>query len=281
MAQNISHKKRIAHAMALLTLVGVASSCAFVMTAVASGIVPSDVITLANSARIKSGLNPLHENTKLAQAAQAKADDMIKNDYFSHTSPKGVEPWYWIKQAGYQYKAAGENLAINYTDATNQHNAWMKSETHRANIMNTRYQDIGVAVVKGKINGKESIVTVEYFGTQLFAVADQAVPVPPVAVPDPVSIKGVEIETVAMPTPQAVKPLPVVTTPVTVSLELWLERIAFVWLLLSTVLVPLVFLSQTLRHLWVKQHRISLASEQGTVDIPVIAPIHIDGIRAH
>lgn len=281
MAQTISHKKRIAHAMALLSIVGIASSCAFVMTAVASGIVPSDVITLANSARIKSGLNPLQENAKLAQAAQAKADDMFKNDYFAHTSPEGVEPWYWIKQAGYHYRVAGENLAINYTDATNQHNAWMKSETHRANIMNTRYQDIGVAVAKGKINGKESIVTVEYFGTQLFAVADQAVPVPPVAVPDPVSIKGAETETVAMPTPQIAKPLPVVTTPATVSLELWLESIAFVWLLLSTVLVPLVFLSQTLRHLWVKQHHISSASEQGTVDIPVIAPIHIDGIRAH
>jgi uncharacterized protein YkwD len=92
MAQTISHKKRIAHAMALLTLVGIASSCAFVMTAVASGIVPSDVITLANSARIKSGLNPLQENAKLAQAAQAKADDMIKNDYFSHTSPRASNP---------------------------------------------------------------------------------------------------------------------------------------------------------------------------------------------
>lgn len=281
MAQNISQKKRIAHAMVLLFIVGVASSCAFVMTAVASGIVPSEVITLANSARIKSGLNPLHENTKLAQAAQAKADDMIKNDYFSHTSPKGVEPWYWIKQAGYQYRAAGENLAINYTDATNQHNAWMKSETHRANIMNTRYQDIGVAVAKGKINGKESLVTVEYFGTPLYAVADQLSLVPPVVVSDPVSIKGAE--TVATPTLdlEVPTPLPVVTTPMTASLEVWLERMAFVWLLFSTVLVPLIFLSQTLRHLWVKQHRLSSASEQGTVDIPVIAPIHIDGIRAH
>lgn len=177
-----------------LGIIGVASSCTFVFTAFAAGMAPADVITLANNSRAKATLTPLSENAKLREAAKSKADDMIKNDYFAHTSPKGVEPWYWIKQAGYQYKAAGENLAINYTDAREQHEAWMKSETHRANIMSTRYQDIGVAVVKGKIDGKESVVTVEFFGTPLVGVADQVAPAPPIAAPAPVEIKGAETE---------------------------------------------------------------------------------------
>lgn len=187
------HKKHPVATFVALGIIGVLSSCTFVFTALAAGMVPADVIALANGSRTKASLAPLSANAQLTEAAKSKANDMIKNDYFAHTSPKGVEPWYWIKQAGYQYKAAGENLAINYTDAKEQHEAWMKSETHRANILNTRYQEIGVAVVKGKIDGKESIVTVEMFGAPLVAVADQLAPVPPVVVPAP-EIKGVETE---------------------------------------------------------------------------------------
>ena len=194
MTQIKNNTKRIVHSMILLSVVGIASSFAFVMVAVASGIAPDDVIALANGARSKAGLSVLTENAKLSEAARNKANDMIKNDYFAHTSPKGVEPWYWMKQEGYQYQAAGENLAINYTDAKEQHNAWMKSATHRANIMNARYREIGVAVVKGKIDGKESIVTVEFFGAPLYAAIDRTATVPPVAVPAPAEIRGVETQ---------------------------------------------------------------------------------------
>lgn len=155
------HKK--SHGMVPLVLVGVVASYVFAFNVVAAGMTPTEVIHLANSARAKADLPALRENSLLAEAAKNKANDMIKNDYFAHTSPKGVEPWVWIKDTGYQYKAAGENLAINYTDATDQHEAWMKSETHRANILSNRYQEIGVAVTKGKIDGKESILTVEFF----------------------------------------------------------------------------------------------------------------------
>lgn len=194
MAKTNKNKRHPVATFIALGIIGVLSSCTFVLTALASGIVPSEVIALANSARTKASLAPFSANAQLTEAAQSKANDMIKNDYFAHTSPSGVEPWHWIKQAGYQYKAAGENLAINYTDTREQHEAWMKSETHRANILSTRYQEIGVAVVKGKIDGKESIVTVEMFGTPLVAVADQLTPAPPVIVPAPVEIKGVEME---------------------------------------------------------------------------------------
>ena len=158
----------------VLFFVGVFSSLVFVFQgARAAGIISSDVIALANETRMSAGLHTLTPNSVLAQAAEYKAEDMIAHNYFAHTSPTGIEPWYWFQKAGYQYKAAGENLAINYTDAGEQHTAWMQSETHRANILGEQYQEIGVAVVSGTIDGKESLITVEFFGTPFAHVADQ------------------------------------------------------------------------------------------------------------
>lgn len=271
MAQVQQHKKHSIATFVALGIIGVASSCTFVLTAFAAGMVPDDVIALANNSRTKAALAPLSENAKLSEAAKSKANDMIKNDYFAHTSPKGVEPWYWIKQAGYQYKAAGENLAINYTDAKEQHEAWMKSETHRANILNTRYQEIGVAVVKGKIDGKESTVTVEMFGAPLVAVADQLAPVPPVVAQAPVEVKGIETEATApllqeeliqeavstVPKQQAVIPIapirPVLSelTPDT----MWLSIAWAIVLSICAVVAPTLFVSRAYEILMQKSEK--------------------------
>ncbi|MFZ2299641.1 MAG: CAP domain-containing protein [Candidatus Moraniibacteriota bacterium] len=190
-----------------LFIAGVVFSFAFVSIALASGVALSEVITLANNARAKEGLAPLVENPKLSEAAKNKAEDMLKNDYFAHTSPDGVTPWAWIKQSGYQYKAAGENLAINFDSAKEQHGAWMKSSTHRANILNATYKEIGVAVVKGKIDGQESVVTVEFFGTPIYVAADRAAPVPPIVHKAPAEIKGEETMSAA-PLPAIVPMVP-------------------------------------------------------------------------
>jgi hypothetical protein len=132
----------------------------------------SDVIKLLNQARVANGLDTLKENSILDRAAEAKAADMLKNDYFAHTSPSGIDPWYWFKKAGYNYKFAGENLAVNYDNAEDQHKAWMNSKTHRANILNTNYLEVGVAVVKGNIEGENSLLTVELFGAPSFIPAE-------------------------------------------------------------------------------------------------------------
>lgn len=134
-------------------------------TAFASEITSQNIIELVNKSRIKEGLKALVENGKLSSAARDKADDMLKKDYFSHTSPSGVTPWYWLKKNEYNYKYAGENLAINFESAEKQHEAWMKSQTHRDNILNANYQEIGIAVFEGKVNGSKALITVEFFGT--------------------------------------------------------------------------------------------------------------------
>ena len=135
----------------------------------ASSVSAGALLRLTNDSRKQAGLQQLKQSDQLKQAAEAKAKDMFKNDYFAHTSPKGLTPWHWIKQAGYQYSFAGENLAINYESAESQHKAWMKSTTHRANILSDKYQEIGVAVVSGKIDGKEALVTVQLFASPKIA----------------------------------------------------------------------------------------------------------------
>ncbi|PJA86889.1 MAG: hypothetical protein CO141_02375 [Candidatus Moranbacteria bacterium CG_4_9_14_3_um_filter_42_9] len=133
---------------------------------IASSITDSNVIKLVNEARAKKGLEALQENPKLSAAAQAKAQDMLKNDYFAHNSPSGKTPWYWMEKSGYDYKYAGENLAMNFTSAEEEQKAWMKSASHRKNILNANYQEIGVAVAEGKIDGESTIVAVQMFGSR-------------------------------------------------------------------------------------------------------------------
>lgn len=124
-----------------------------------------NTVILTNKARVESDLGELLINPVLNKVASRKAQHMVKYHYFSHTSPEGIDPWYWFKKEGYDYKYAGENLAINYKTAEEQHVAWMKSPTHRKNILNPRYKEIGIATASGYINNKPASVTVQAFGS--------------------------------------------------------------------------------------------------------------------
>jgi len=105
---------------------------AFSLTyAIASSITAKNIIKLVNEARVNEGLKPLQENSSLSKAAAQKAEDMLKNDYFAHNSPSGKTPWFWMDKSGYDYKFAGENLAMNFTSAEEEQKAWMKSPSHK------------------------------------------------------------------------------------------------------------------------------------------------------
>ncbi|HTL39592.1 MAG TPA: CAP domain-containing protein [Methylomirabilota bacterium] len=122
----------------------------------------NDILNLANHDRSDKGLSPLSLNPVLSLAALAKAQDMINNRYFAHTSPEGVNPWYWFRALGYKYTYAGENLAAGFTDPNDLENSWMNSPDHRANILSPFYGDVGLAVVKeNNVN-----IIVELFGSK-------------------------------------------------------------------------------------------------------------------
>ena len=138
-----------------------------------STITTNRVIELTNQVRTKEGLNILKINDILNQAAAMKANDMIENGYFAHNSPSKVTPWHWFQEAGYEYTFAGENLAMNFSEAEEAMDAWMKSPTHHDNIVSKNYEDIGVAVAVGKINGQETTIVVQLFGKRYVAVAGE------------------------------------------------------------------------------------------------------------
>lgn len=133
----------------------------------ASQIPPETIISLTNSERASRGLSPLKLNAELSQAAQAKAGDMLARDYWAHISPVGTQPWYFITQSGYTYRYAAENLARDFSNPESIVSAWITSPSHRENLFNAKYQDIGVAVVDGKLGGQETTLVVQMFGTPL------------------------------------------------------------------------------------------------------------------
>ena len=130
----------------------------------ASFISTAKVVEITNLERNKTGLSDLKINPELSQAAKSKAADMIKRGYWAHNTPDGKEPWIFISQAGYSYLQAGENLARDYSSAESAVSAWMNSGSHRANVLNPNYQDIGVAVIEGKLKGVETTIIVQMFG---------------------------------------------------------------------------------------------------------------------
>ncbi|MHC1721655.1 MAG: CAP domain-containing protein [Aminipila sp.] len=105
------------------------------------------VVNLVNQERAKEGLAPLTLNAKLANVAETKAADMRDKNYFSHTSPTYGSPFDMMKQFGITYTAAGENIAKGQKTPESVMSAWMNSPGHRANIMNSNYQQIGVGYV--------------------------------------------------------------------------------------------------------------------------------------
>ncbi|MEI6352333.1 MAG: CAP domain-containing protein [Candidatus Nomurabacteria bacterium] len=134
-------------------------------TVLGQSVESSVLIDLTNEARLKYGDSPLLKSDKLEAASLLKASDMIENNYFSHNSPTGVSPWYWIKKAGYNFIYAGENLAIDFTESSDVQNAWLESPAHKANILNDKFTEIGISTKLGNFNGSNTIFVVEMFGT--------------------------------------------------------------------------------------------------------------------
>lgn len=112
-----------------------------------------EVFDLINAKRVANGLATLKIDDELQNVARIKAKDMVDNNYFSHNSPIYGSPFDMIKNFGIRYKTAGENIAGNSSNS-GAVNAWMNSEGHRANILNSSFNYTGVGVVKSPKYGK-------------------------------------------------------------------------------------------------------------------------------
>lgn len=112
-----------------------------------------ETFDLINAKRKEAGLSALKIDNELQNVARVKAKDLVDNNYFSHNSPTYGTPFNMMKNFGITYKTAGENIAGNSSN-TGAVNAWMNSEGHRANILNSSYNYTGLAVVSSPKYGK-------------------------------------------------------------------------------------------------------------------------------
>ncbi len=133
----------------------------------ATDITVDKLYELTNGERQKNSLPPLQYNTLLEEAAKKKAQDMFAKNYWSHFAPDGASPWDFINGSGYRYEYAGENLAKNFLFSQGVVDAWMNSPTHRENILKKNYTEVGYAIVNGVMNGEETTLVVQMFGTPL------------------------------------------------------------------------------------------------------------------
>jgi len=125
------------------------------------------VIAQTNVQRAQNGdLPPLVENATLDDVATLRIDDMFADQYFAHVNSSTGESAVTVASSvGYASLALGENLALGlYTGDAGVVNAWMNSPGHRANILDTHYTQIGVAVREGMFQGVETWIAVQVFG---------------------------------------------------------------------------------------------------------------------
>ncbi len=122
------------------------------------------VVNLTNDFRVSLQLQPLKESTVLNQAAYNKAQDMLIQQYFAHIGPDGKRVSNWLKNAGYDYLMAGENLAIGFASADEVVEAWKNSPTHYANLVDPAWQDMGVGMISGVYNEVDTTLVAQFFG---------------------------------------------------------------------------------------------------------------------
>lgn len=186
-----NHRPRLLHPLGVVIMVAVlvTSSSAVdliqqkppqgLVLGYASNITQHDVFVGTNQERTKAGLEPLILSERLNTAAYAKAQDMFAQNYWAHVSPAGVPPWQFIRDAGYRYSVAGENLARDFDTTGPMVSAWMASPTHKDNILHARYLETGIAVVNGNLDGLETTLVVQMFGAPIQGVLTAEPEAPP------------------------------------------------------------------------------------------------------
>lgn len=153
------------------------------------------LLASTNQQREQNGSEDLQLNAQLTSAAQAKANDMVARNYWSHNTPEGEEPWVFINNAGYKYLKAGENLAYGFDTSDSTIIGWMNSPAHRDNLLDTSFSEVGFGFANGQNfnnSGPETVVVAMYGKPQVLAASNvnqsssppaQTVPTSPTSAP--------------------------------------------------------------------------------------------------
>lgn len=135
-----------------------------------SDITSENLIKLTNQERINQGINALTANQLLTQAAYVKGNEIMNAQKFRHNlNDKKFS--YWVREAGYNYSYIGENLAIDFITSEGIVKAWLNSSSHKKNLLNHQFSEIGIAVIESEFNGQNTTLVVQIFGAPADAVA--------------------------------------------------------------------------------------------------------------
>jgi uncharacterized protein YkwD len=148
----------------------------------------SNLLSSTNTQRVNNGSSPLTINSQLNAAAQAKANDMVARNYWSHNTPDGQEPWIFFDAQGYAYAKAGENLAYGFSTSNETVIGWMNSPSHRANLLDSAFTEVGFGFANSAnfIGTGNQTIIVAHYGKPVVATASTPTPAPePVPAPQP------------------------------------------------------------------------------------------------
>ena len=162
---------RLAAAVALLALASTTRAADAVVGRQSDSKVRARVVELVNDARLQprkcgserfAASPALKVARQLNDAAAEHASDMARKKFFDHRGSDGSQPKDRVIRAGYKPRLTGENIALGPESAEEVVAGWLASPGHCANIMDPRFQQIGVGLATGK--GRGQIYWVQTFG---------------------------------------------------------------------------------------------------------------------
>lgn len=127
--------------------------------------VRAELLARVNEARRKAGAKPLRSDSRLDRAAQRHAEDMLARGYFAHESPEDKTVRQRSKEAGYDWRTIGENIAEGQFTVDEVMTTWLNSPGHRRNILDPRFEELGVGLALGQANGRYRVLWAQAFGT--------------------------------------------------------------------------------------------------------------------
>jgi hypothetical protein len=129
------------------------------------GITQDGLLRATNETRTSNEEIALSSSQKLTKAAQAKANDMVARDYWSHETPDGKQPWVFVERQSYSFNAAGENLAYGFSSSDEVIRGWLNSQSHRDNLLSSDFEQVGFGIAESdnfRGDGPETIVVALY-----------------------------------------------------------------------------------------------------------------------
>lgn len=115
------------------------------------------ILQQCNVERAKVGAKSLTMDPTLRPLARSRSQDMAVRNYFDHVTPDGKKVFDMLRELGYPYSTAGENIAMNTypvsSSAQEVFKAWMNSSGHKANILAAKYGRIGVGAYRRTSDG--------------------------------------------------------------------------------------------------------------------------------